>query len=96
LASNQAFARLFLIEVHAAGPEAIAARLKQQARFVDAVAALLGAESERGRFGCQTVVAATSAMLTGPLVSGDLDALRAIGPRMTAHVRDLHQAGLLA
>lgn len=94
LASHPTFARLFLIEVHAAGPEAIGARLRQQARFVDAVAGQLGVTSEEGRFTCQTVVAAVSSMLTGPLVSGDLDALRAIGPRMTAHVRRLHRAGL--
>lgn len=96
LATQPAWARLFLIEVHAAGPEAIAARLRQQARFVDAVAALLGVESEEGRFACQTVVAATSAMLTGPLVANDLDALKALGPPIVRHVRRLHDAGLLA
>lgn len=95
LAAQPNWARLFLIEVHAAGPEAIAARLKQQARFVDAIAALLGAESDGARFACRTVVAATSSMLTGPLVSGDMDALRAIGPQMVEHVRQLRQAGLL-
>jgi len=95
LATQPNWARLFLVEVHAAGPDAIAARLRQTARFVDGVAVLLGATSDQGRFACQTIVAATSAMLTGPLVNGDMDALRAIGPPMIEHVRALHQAGLL-
>lgn len=96
LAAQPNWARLFLIEVHAAGPDAIAARLRQTSRFTDAVALLLGAKSDEGRFACRTIVAATSAMLTGPLVSGDMDELRAIGPQMVAHVRALHDAGLLS
>lgn len=95
LAEQPEWARLFLIEVHAAGPEAIAARIGLQNNFVDAVAWVLGANSEQGRFACQTIVAATSAMVTGPLVANDMDALRAIGPRMVEHIRTLHDAGLL-
>lgn len=96
LAAQPNWARLFLIEVHAAGPDAIAARLRQTSRFADALALLIGAESEQARFACRTVVAATSAMVTGPLVSGDMDELRAIGPLMVAHVRALHEAGILS
>ena len=96
LASHPTFARLFLVEVHAAGAEAIEARLTQQTWFVTAMADLFGATSEQSRFACQTVVAATSAMLTGPLVSDDMEALRAIGPSITRHVGDLYRAGLLA
>lgn len=95
LAAQPAWARLFLIEVHAAGPQAIAARLRLQTRFVDAIAALLGAESEQARFACQTIVSATSAMVTGPLVENDLGALKALGPQVVEHVRRLHKAGLL-
>lgn len=95
LAANPTFARLFLVEVHAAGPEAIEARLTQQTWFVNAVADLFGVQTEQGRFACQMVVAATSAMLTGPLVSEDMEALRALGPRITNHVRELYRAGLL-
>ncbi|MGH3516531.1 MAG: TetR/AcrR family transcriptional regulator [Haloechinothrix sp.] len=94
LASQPAWARLFLVEVHAAGPEAIARRLELQREFVQAIAGLLGAGSESGRFACQLIVSATSAMLTGPLVVGDLDALRAIGPPVVEHVRLLAERGV--
>lgn len=89
LASAPALARLFLVEVHAAGPEAMALRAALQRRLADAMAALLGASSDGDRFACQTVVAAMSAMVAGPLVAGDADALRALGPPMLAHVRRL-------
>lgn len=95
LAANPALARLFLIEVHAAGPEAITRRLELQELFTDAIARLLGATSERARFACQMVVAATSALVVGPLAAGDMDGLRAIGPRVVAHVRALADHGVL-
>ncbi|WP_286901865.1 TetR/AcrR family transcriptional regulator [Thermocrispum sp.] len=96
LATHATFARLFLVEVHAAGREAIEARLAQQTWFVDAIAEVFGVQTAQGRLACQMVVAATSAMVTGPLVSGDMDALRALGPQISSHVRALHEAGLLA
>jgi AcrR family transcriptional regulator len=89
LASAPALARLFLVEVHAAGPEAMARRAALQRRLADAMAALLGARTDGDRFACQVVVAATSAMVAGPLVAGDTDALRALGPPILDHVRRL-------
>ncbi|WP_426571531.1 TetR/AcrR family transcriptional regulator [Aquihabitans sp. McL0605] len=78
LAAQPAFARLFLVEVYAAGPEAIARRVALQATIADAIAALLDVTTEPGRFACQALVAATSALVTAPLVAGDLDALPAL------------------
>jgi hypothetical protein len=89
LASAPALARLFLVEVHAAGPEAMARRAALQRRLADAMAALLGARTDGDRFACQVVVAATSAKVAGPLVAGDTDALRALGPPILDHVRRL-------
>jgi AcrR family transcriptional regulator len=91
LASAPALARLFLVEVHAAGPEAMSRRAALQHRLADAMAALLGARTDGDRFACQTVVAAMSAMVAGPLVAGDPDALRALGPPMLDHVRRLFE-----
>lgn len=78
LAANPAHARLFLVEVYAAGPQAIAWRSAVQGRIVDLLARLLGAGSEHGRFACEVLVAAVGAMVTEPLVSQDVAALRAL------------------
>lgn len=50
---------------------------------------LVGAKDDEQRFACRVVVAATASMVTGPLVTGDLDALRALGPPLVAHTRRL-------
>lgn len=96
LAAQPAWARLFLIEVHAAGAPAIARRAALQERFVDAIATLLGARSAAGRFACATVVSATSAMLTRPLAENDLDALRALRTPIIEHVRLLWERGVFS
>lgn len=87
LADQPAYARLFLVEVHAAGPEAMARRAAVQDQLVEALAELVGAHDEQERFACRVFVAATASMVTGPLVAGDLDALRALGPPLLAHAR---------
>jgi AcrR family transcriptional regulator len=94
LASEPGYARLFLVEVYAAGPEAIARRTLVQQRIVEALVDLLGARTDAGRVTCQVLVAAVSAMVTGPLVADDLDALRALGPQILDHVRRLDDAGM--
>lgn len=87
LAGAPASARLFLIEVHAAGPEAMRRRLTLQQTFVAAIADLLGARTEADRFSCQVLVAAISSMVTGAIVDGDADALRRLGPPLVEHAR---------
>lgn len=94
LASEPGYARLFLVEVHAAGPEAMARRAVIQQRIVDALVELLDARADAARFTCQVLVAAVSAMVTGPLVAGDLDALRALAPPILDHVRRLDASGM--
>ncbi|MDD9369738.1 MAG: TetR/AcrR family transcriptional regulator [Acidimicrobiales bacterium] len=78
LATHPAYARLFLVEVYAAGPEAIARRSAVQGRIVDLVARMLDVTTAHGRFACEVLVAAVGAMVTEPLVSQDVDALRAL------------------
>ncbi len=95
LAAEPAYARLFLVEVHAAGPEAMARRTVVQGRIADALVDLLGTRSDDGRFACRVLVAAVSAMVTGPLVAEDLAALRALGRPILDHVRLLDAAGVL-
>lgn len=78
LAAEPAFARLFLIEVYAAGPEAILRRIALQSRITDQLVTVLDVDTEGGRFACQALVSAISGLVTGPLVAGDIDALRAL------------------
>ncbi|MFC7731592.1 TetR/AcrR family transcriptional regulator [Actinomadura keratinilytica] len=94
LAEEMAYARLFLVEVHAAGPEALRRRARLQEAITEALADLLGATDEAGRFGCRVVVAATGAMVTTAVAEGDPDALRALGPPLIGHVRVLWNAGV--
>lgn len=95
LASEPGYARLFLVEVHAAGPEAMARRAAVQDLMADAVADLLGAGSEPARFTCRLLVSAIASMVTQPLVTGDLEALRGLAVPILDHVARLREAGLL-
>lgn len=76
LAAEPAFARLFLVEVYAAGPDALARRAAVQRVFVDQVIDLFGARTAEHRFACEAFVAATSSMVTARLAANDLEGLR--------------------
>ncbi|WP_216892107.1 TetR/AcrR family transcriptional regulator [Nocardia alni] len=78
LAAEPAEARLFLIEVYAVGPAAIARRARLQDSFVRMVADILDAHTEEQLFACQTLVAALSAMVTAKVAADDLDGLQAL------------------
>ena len=96
LAAEPGYARLFIVEVYAAGPAAIAQRIEYQNRLAAILADLFGVRTESGRFACQMVVAGTSVMVAGPLVADDLDALRAVGPPLVEHVRRLWDSGVFS
>jgi AcrR family transcriptional regulator len=95
IALERGYARLFLVEVDAAGPTAIARRHEVQDRIVDGLAGVLGARSPSSRFACQLIVAAVSAMVVTPLVDDDPDAVRALGPPLVDHLRRLLDAGIV-
>jgi AcrR family transcriptional regulator len=75
LASDPAAARVFLIEVYAAGPSAVTRRLELQAGLTEALGALVGA-SEEDRFAVEALVAAVVQLVTSRLAVGDTDGLR--------------------
>ena len=87
LAEQPALARVFLVEVYAAGPEALARRAALQERIVDRLAALLDAGTERERFACQVLVAAVGSLVTTPLVADDTAAVRALRTKVVDLVR---------
>ena len=78
LTARPELARVFLVEVYAAGPEAIARRVGLQGEITASVAVLLGASNDRGRFACQALVAAISALVTPLLVADDLAGILAL------------------
>lgn len=64
LALDPGYARLFLVEVYAAGPEAVRRRTEVQHMLAEGLADLMGATGDAGRFACQIVVSAVSTMVT--------------------------------
>ncbi len=93
LAEEWPYARLFLVEVYAAGPQAIRRRRETQDTLAGVFADVMGAGGDDARFTCQLVVAATSTMVTTAVAENDPGALRALGPRLIEHVRWLWHAG---
>jgi AcrR family transcriptional regulator len=94
LAAEPEFARLFLVEVYAAGPDALARRAAVQRVFVDLVIDLFGARTGEHRFACEAFVAATSSMVTARLAANESEGLRALHrPLMRLARRQLVQTG---
>ena len=95
LASEPGYARLFLVEVYAAGPEAVQRRSEIQHDLAVALADMMGVRGETAAFACQIVVSAVGAMVTPAVAAGDMEALRAVGPPVIEHVRLLLRSGAL-
>ncbi|MDG4663734.1 TetR/AcrR family transcriptional regulator [Mycobacterium sp. 236(2023)] len=71
-------ARLYLLEVYAAGPDAMRKRMELQQEFVAGVAKVFKARSKADRFACQALVAAVSMLVTTALVDADSEAILAL------------------
>ncbi|WP_275572042.1 TetR/AcrR family transcriptional regulator [Mycolicibacterium vanbaalenii] len=78
LALDPTTARLFLVEVNAAGPEAVRQRAQLQQEFVSGVAKVFNARSKADRFACQMLVAGISTLVTTALANADGDAVTAL------------------
>lgn len=89
LASQPVYARIFLVEVHAAGPEALRRRAALQQRFSEALVLMLGTEDPDERFAFELAVAGIGSMVTMYLIDDDLDGLRALREPLVALVRRL-------
>ena len=89
ITAHPAFARLYIVEVHAAGPEAMRRRAELQAQVVEALADLLEARTSQARFACQVFVSAIAALVTLPLAVGDHDAIAALRDPLVSHLRAL-------
>ncbi|MEV0660093.1 TetR/AcrR family transcriptional regulator [Actinomadura luteofluorescens] len=95
LAAEPGYARLFLVEVFAAGPEAVRRRTRVQRDLAASLADLMGVTGDAGRFACEVIVAAVSSMVTPAVAAGDMKALRAIRAPVIEHVRLLLRSGVM-
>ncbi len=87
-------ARLCLVEVYAAGPEAVVRRRELQEAMTSVHADILGASGERGLLACQMLSAATGALIANPVAQNDRDGLDAVRLQLVAHVRALWESGV--
>ena len=90
LTAFPALARLFLLEVYAAGPSALARRATLQQRFAETLHATFGSQTAADRFADEALVAATSSMVTARLAADDLDGLRSLHRPLVDLARRLH------
>jgi AcrR family transcriptional regulator len=95
LASAPALARVFLVEVYAAGPECIEQRRRSLDVFVDVLAAThegldgpLGTRPDQ-RFTAEVLVAAVSSMVTNLVAADELDRLPALHDQLMALASEL-------
>ena len=86
---NLPFARLYIVEAHAAGPVALVRRAELQQQVVDLLADLFEARDPEARFACEAYVAAVSTLVTLPVATGDIDAIRALRDPLVSLVRRL-------
>ncbi|MDF2824966.1 MAG: hypothetical protein K0R68_2374 [Mycobacterium sp.] len=89
LADNATMARLYLIEVYAAGPDALRVRMEMQQDTVTKFAALMNNGTEEGRFACRALVAAISALVTHELVTTGPDGVRQLHAPLMGLARTL-------
>lgn len=89
--AHEPFARLFLVEAFAAGPEALARRTAVQQRVSNGMVELLDLDptDDELRLACDLIVAGLGSIVTMPLITGDHERLRALVPPLVDLI--LHQ-----
>lgn len=78
IVDNPARAKVFLVDVFAAGPRFAKMRVARHMSFADSLTAMFGAENEQQRFACEMLVAAISAMVTATVAAGDFEGVLAL------------------
>ncbi|MBM7515173.1 TetR/AcrR family transcriptional regulator [Nocardioides nitrophenolicus] len=84
LAEDPDRARLFLVEVYAAGPEAMRRRVAVQQEAAATLAEVVGARTEQERFACEALLAATVQLVTARIGLGEPEALADLHPPLVA------------
>ncbi|MFG1998121.1 TetR/AcrR family transcriptional regulator [Spirillospora sp. NPDC048911] len=89
LAAEPEVARVFLVEVYAAGVEVLGRRLTVQATLTEWVAEAFGATTPEQRLACETVVGALVSLVTTRVLTGDQAGLVALREPFVALVARL-------
>jgi AcrR family transcriptional regulator len=92
IADHPELSRLFMIEVFAAGPQALERRAALQRRWAQGLDAAFGRKTAGDRFANEALVAAISSMITARLAAGDLKGIRALRRPLVGLARRLHGA----
>lgn len=87
IADNPALARVFLVEVYAAGPEAARRRAGVVEAYAEGIAAVLRAEGDEDRFAVRALVASIMMLVTLRIVEGDAEGVRALHAPLVAYAR---------
>jgi hypothetical protein len=90
IATHPTLARLFLVEVYAAGPEALHRRAQLQRRFLVVLDRTFRARTPTDHLTNGALVAAIRALVTTRVADGDDDAIRDLHRPVTELVRRLH------
>ncbi|HYI37574.1 MAG TPA: helix-turn-helix domain-containing protein [Thermoleophilaceae bacterium] len=89
LASEPAYARVYLVEVYAVGPRAVRHRVAAQEMFAAALAEQLGATTDDQRMACEVLVAAVSSMVTNRVALGEAESLPELREPLAQFVRSV-------
>ena len=89
LTADPVAARVFMIEVYAAGPSALGRRLELQRRLIDAIADAFGASGAKQRFAVEAYIGAIVSLVTARLAVGDVDGLRQLHRPLISLARQL-------
>jgi AcrR family transcriptional regulator len=90
IADQPELSRLFMIEVFAAGPQALERRAALQRRWAQGLDATFGRKTAADRFANEALVAAINSMIIGRLATGDLKGIRALRRPLVGLARRLH------
>lgn len=85
MAREDGYAKVFLVDVYAAGERAVKRRREVLDRFTEVVAELIGARTAADRFACEALVAAVSSLVTVRVAAGDLDEI----PKLRRPIMDV-------
>lgn len=93
MVAEPGYARLFMVEVYAAGPEAIERRAVLHRDLAASFARLFGASTDHDEFDCRMLVSAISGQVAEPVVTGDHATTLALAEPLTDHVRRMLSSG---
>jgi AcrR family transcriptional regulator len=85
MSEQQAYARVFLVDVYAAGPAALSRRFRVFQAFVDTIVEIFGVRRASQRALCEALVGAVSSLVTIRVAVGEFDEL----PGLRGEIREI-------